>query len=63
MKKIRNMVLVFALFFTCMVSAKANIYSTRNDCIADAGGNTNLSTVSTKTTVRSCVQNYCNAQL
>ena len=63
MKKIRNMFLVFALFFTCMVSAKANIYSTRNDCIADAGGNTNLSTVSTKTTVRSCVQNYCNAQL
>lgn len=63
MKNIRNMIFVFAVFFTCMVSVNANIYSTRNDCIADVGGNTNLSTVSTKTTVRSCVQNYCNAQL
>ena len=63
MKKIRNIVLVIFAFFTCMISANANIYNTRNDCIADVGGNTNLSTVSTKTTVRSCVQNYCNAQL
>ena len=63
MNKIKLLVLTSVLFFVGILNVDAITYSSRDACVADAGGNTNLATVTTRTTVRSCVENYCNAQL
>ena len=63
MKNIKLLVLTSVLFLTGILNANAVTYSSRDACIADTGGNLNLSTVTTRATVRSCVENYCNAQL
>ena len=60
MKKLKYISLIVIMMFTCLINVYAVTYPSQEACIADVGGNTDLSTVTGKTTVRSCVQNYCN---
>ena len=64
MKKFNYIILMFAMMFTCLINVYATNYgsneSARLACQADASQPKDLSTVTGKVTVRSCVQLVCS---